>query len=75
MRLCLEDNSSFNLLYDTAQQLANADVPQEVVEALALSKLAALLKPNGRVRGGCYWRCFQALSKQDAREAEARSFL
>jgi len=51
VRICLEEDTSFNLLYDAAQQLANADVPREIVEALALSKLTALLKPNGRVRG------------------------
>ena len=56
LRICLENDCSFDLLHAAAQDLARAEVPEEVVRALALSKLTALLKPNGRVRGiasGC----------------------
>ena len=31
--------------------MARAQVPTEILQALALSKLTALLKPNDRVRG------------------------
>ena len=46
LRLCLEDDSSFNLLHE-----ARAGVPEEIVHELALSKLSAMLKPNGRISG------------------------
>jgi len=51
LRLCLEEDSSFDLLYSVADILAAAEVPEEVVRALAVSKLTAMLKPNGRIRG------------------------
>ena len=71
LRLCLEDGASFDLLYAAAQQLANAEVPEEIVVALALSKLTALLKPNGRVRGIAAGDVFRRLvSKTLARQSQ-----
>ena len=71
IRLCLEDDVSFKLLHAAALQLANAEVPHEIVEALAISKLTALLKPNGRVRGIAAGDVFRRLvSKTIARQKQ-----
>ena len=40
-----------NLLCDTAEAPARAQLPQAVSSALTLGQLTALQKPNGRVRG------------------------
>ena len=51
LKLCLEDDVAFNALYDVSQLLARALVPEEITEALRISGLTALLKPNRRIRG------------------------
>ena len=51
LRLCLEDDVALNLLYDAANQLARAEVPSCIVQALQYSLLTALLKENGKIRG------------------------
>ena len=38
------------LLHRAAERLANADVPEQVLQALRLGRMVALRKPNGRVR-------------------------
>ena len=50
-RLLLEDGDALDMLSQAATQLANADVPESVLRALALSRLTALAKPAGGVRG------------------------
>ena len=50
-RLLLEDEEALELLAHAASLLANADVPADVLRALALSRLTALSKPGGGVRG------------------------
>eukprot|EP00974_Lingulodinium_polyedra_P061367 5920973-Lingulodinium_polyedra.AAC.1 len=47
----LEDESATDLLAEAAERLARAEVPEPIVDALALGSLAALRKDNGRVRG------------------------
>jgi len=51
LKLCLEDDVAFNALFDVSQRLARAEVPNTIVEALRVSSLTALLKPNRRIRG------------------------
>ena len=43
--------ATLDMLAQAATQLANADVPESVLRALALSRLTALSKPAGGVRG------------------------
>ncbi|CAE7301210.1 unnamed protein product [Symbiodinium natans] len=50
-RLLLEDEEAMDLLAHAASLLANADAPAAVLQALALSRLTALSKPGGGVRG------------------------
>ena len=49
--LCLEDDVSFNALFDVAQRLARAQVPGCITDALRVSVMTALLEPNRRIRG------------------------
>ena len=71
LRLCLEDDCSFNLLHAVGQILARAEVPQEIVQALAMSKLTAMIKPNGRIRGIAAGDAFRRLvSKALARQSQ-----
>ena len=51
LKVLLDDEGATELLVCAAERLAHADVPREIVEALALGSLTALLKENGRVRG------------------------
>ena len=50
-RLCLDDESSVDALHVAAQILAQAQVPEELRLAFVLSKLTALRKDSGRIRG------------------------
>eukprot|EP00439_Symbiodinium_sp_Y106_P057028 s4895_g8.t1 len=50
LRLLLDDPSDCALLHRAAERLANADVPEQVLQALRLGRMVALRKPNGRVR-------------------------
>ena len=46
----IDDPSDCALLHRAAERLANADVPEQVLQALRLGRVVALRKPNGRVR-------------------------
>ena len=71
LRLCLEEETSFNLLHSAAESLARAEVPDEIVRALALSKLTAMLKPNGAIRGIAAGDAFRRLvTKTIARQKQ-----
>ena len=71
LKPCLEDECSFNLLYSAADIMASAEVPRPIVQAFALSKLTALVKPNGRVRGVSAGDAFRRLvSKTLARQKQ-----
>jgi len=50
-KLCLEDEVSFNTLYEVACRICMAQLPPTIVEVMRVSALTALLKPNRRVRG------------------------
>ena len=50
-KLLLEDDEAVGLLAQAASLLVAADVPPGVLAALALSRLTALSKPGGGVRG------------------------
>ena len=51
LRLCLEDDAATRLLHAAAQRVAQGDIPVAIQDAMRLSRLTALLKSNGRVRG------------------------
>lgn len=50
-KLCLEDYVAFDALGDVAERLAQAQVPEKVQQALGISAMSALVKPNKKVRG------------------------
>ena len=59
LRVLLDEVAIVVLLLEAASSLAQAKVPQEIAEALACSRLTALSKPDGGVRGidtGCSLR-------------------
>ena len=59
-KLLLDDEVAIDLLTGAVKRLARADVAHEVAEALAMSRLTALPKPHGGVRGiatGDVFRC------------------
>ena len=65
----LDDEDVWDMFCDMSEAFANAEAPDCISEALALGRLTALRKPNGRVRGivaGAVWRrCVgRALSMQ-----------
>ena len=47
----LEDEDAWEAFGELSEAFARAEAPQEVTEALALGRLAALRKDNGKVRG------------------------
>ena len=51
LQVLLQDAEGLDLLAYAGTCLARAEVPSEVVAALALARLTALRKPNGGVRG------------------------
>ena len=51
LKLCLEDDGALELLIDAAEHIAQGDVPETILQAMRLSQLTALSKPNGKVRG------------------------
>eukprot|EP00434_Breviolum_minutum_P043514 symbB.v1.2.038794.t1/scaffold6177.1/size20301/1 len=51
LRLLLDDETSTAQLGQVTQLLAQARVPPTIATAIALGRLVALQKPNGRVRG------------------------
>ena len=50
-KLLLDDEVAIDLFTGAVNRLARADVPHEVAEALAVSRLTALRKPHSGVRG------------------------
>ena len=58
----LEGKGELQQLGDAAELLARGDVSEHVAAALALGRLTALLKPNGKVRGIVIGDCFRRLT-------------
>jgi hypothetical protein len=59
LKVCLDDETSMELLSFVCERLAQGDVPQTIIDAMRMSRLTALRKNNGRVRGvaaGCTFR-------------------
>ena len=46
-KICLEDNTSLDALYEVAQRLARAEVPNGIAEAMRMSSITALIKTSG----------------------------
>ena len=51
LKVCLNSNSSVELLYQFAQEVVDANLPPDILDAISLGRLTALLKPGGGVRG------------------------
>ena len=51
LRLVLDDADATQAFLQVSQLLAQADLPQQASNAIALGRLVALQKPNGRIRG------------------------
>ena len=51
LQVLLDDEVATGRFVNAAEQVARADLPGDVVEALLLGRLTALRKPNGKVRG------------------------
>ena len=51
LKTLLDDERATELLAYVAERFAWGDVPDDIIEALSLGKLTALMKDNGRVRG------------------------
>ena len=50
LKILLADVPALELLAFAATELANADVPADIVTGLALARLTALRKPDGAMR-------------------------
>ena len=50
-KLCLEDDTAFEMLRNIAERMATADIPESIRDAFHLSSITALTKPNNRIRG------------------------
>ena len=50
-KILLADEATLALFAEAATKLANADVPEPILAALALARLTALQKPSGGARG------------------------
>ena len=61
LKLLLQDVTALELLAHACTRLANAQVPADVVAGLAMSRLTALQKPGGGVRGIATGDCFRHL--------------
>ena len=69
MKLCLEEQTSLDDLVFAATRFAQARLPEDIREAFAISKMTALQKPNGKIRGVCAGDAFRRLvSKTLARQ-------
>ena len=69
LKVLLEDDAGMELLTSACERIAQGNVPNQVAEAMRMSRLTALQKSNGKVRGvaaGCTFRRLvgKALSKQ-----------
>ena len=51
LRVCLDDDISFDALYDVGVIFARGQIPSEIAQCMKLARLTTLLKPNGRIRG------------------------
>jgi hypothetical protein len=51
LKLCMEDDATLELLTEAAERIAQGDVPEPILQAMRISQLTALRKPNGRARG------------------------
>ena len=51
LKLVLDDDVGFQLFFCVCEKFPNGDIPSDVVGALKFSKLTALRKNNGKVRG------------------------
>ena len=51
LRLVLDDADATQAFLQVSHLLAQADLPQQASNAIALGRLVALQKPNGRIRG------------------------
>ena len=51
LKLVLDDDSGFRLLFYVCERLANGDIPEGIPDILKVGRLTALRKPNGKVRG------------------------
>ena len=64
LKLVLEDDVAFDLLFAASSRLARAEVPECIAMAMKVSKLTATLKPNGRVRGLAAGEVFRRLTSK-----------
>ena len=51
LRVCLDDDISFDALYDVGVIFARGQIPSEIAQFMKLARLTPLIKPNGRIRG------------------------
>lgn len=71
LKLCLEDDVAFNALYEVSDLLAGAKVPPSIVNAMRVSAITALIKPNRRIGGICAADTFRRLvTKTVARQKQ-----
>ena len=51
LKVCLNSDGTTELLYQLGQELVDANLPPDILEAISLGRLTALVKPGGGVRG------------------------
>ncbi len=61
LKVALDDEDTAALLHSAAQRLARAELPPPVARAFMSSRMTALLKSNGRVRGIATGTAFRRL--------------
>ena len=71
----LENELSMEVLYLAAQKLAIAAVPDTIAKAVAMSRMTALVKSNGRVRGIATGDTFRRLVAHTLAQQYASAFL
>ena len=74
LKLLLQDVTAPELLAHACTRLANAQVPADVVAGLAMSRLTALQKPGGGVRGIATGDCFRRLVSRALAKGWADTF-
>ena len=74
LKLLLQDVTALELLAHACTRLANAQVPADVVAGLAMSRLTALQKPGGGVRGIATGDCFRRLVSRALAKGWADTF-
>ena len=71
LRVCLDDDLYFDALFDVGAIFARGEIPSEISGFFKLTRLTALLKPNGRIRGISSGDTFRRLvSKTIARQKQ-----